>query len=100
MWPPANVKFVSQSANNLVVNNRANGLGSGLYIRGSNPRLVHITLAHNIGSDGSGIYVINDWSNYSTLALTNTILVSRYYSRGRQHRNSGGYTVGQWYLGQ
>ncbi len=58
--------------NNVVTDNQANVAGSGLYIRGSSPCLLHTTLARN-GGDGSGVYVTNN----STVALTNTILVSQ-----------------------
>jgi parallel beta-helix repeat protein len=64
--------------NNLVADNQAHGKGSGLYIEASSPRLRHTTVARNRGGDGSGIYVTKAWwdSYYSTVALTNTILVS------------------------
>jgi fibronectin-binding autotransporter adhesin len=63
--------------NNVVADNQANTAGSGLYIvEGSSPRLLHTTIARNSGGDGSGVYVTNEDSNYSTVALTNTILVS------------------------
>ncbi len=67
--------------NNLVADNQANS-GSGLYAGGSSSRLLHTTIARNGGS-GGGIYVTSSWicdedciTRYSTLALTNTILVS------------------------
>lgn len=67
--------------NNLIAGNQANDQGSGLYIRVSTVRLLHNTLANNMGGDGSGIYVdvkpplgfITD----STVVLTNTIIVSQ-----------------------
>jgi hypothetical protein len=71
--------------NNLItdnqLNDQANSQGSGLYIRASSPKLLHNTIARNIGGDGSGIY-ITDYSDvppviYSTVRLTNTILVSQ-----------------------
>ena len=63
--------------NNVVADNQANINGSGLYITmGSSPRLLHTTIACNSGGDGSGVYVTNSGSRYSTVALTNTILVS------------------------
>jgi len=67
--------------NNLVADNQASDLGSGLYIRGSSARLLHTTIARNgssgfTGGDGSALYVTNNGSTYSTVALTNTILVS------------------------
>jgi uncharacterized repeat protein (TIGR01451 family) len=58
--------------NNIIAANRVNSAsGSGIYLLGSSPQLLHTTLARNTGGDGSGIYVRN-----SNLALTNSILVS------------------------
>ena len=53
-------------------------MGSGLYVWRSSPRLLHNTIARNSGGDGSGIYVTEhpSYGFYSTVALTNTILVS------------------------
>jgi hypothetical protein len=63
--------------NNLVADNRADSLGSGLYLWGSSPRLWHTTIVCNRSGDGSGMYVTNlQLGVYSTVALTNTILVS------------------------
>jgi hypothetical protein len=62
--------------NNLVADNRVDNEGGGLYILGSSPRLLHTTIARNRGGDGSGIYLTDDAGGYSTVALTNTILVS------------------------
>jgi hypothetical protein len=58
----------------LVASNQAapGGIGSGGLFSGSQARLVHTTLAHNRGGDGSGLTLLN-----STGALTNTILVSQ-----------------------
>lgn len=47
------------------------GKGSGMYLV-SSANLLHTTLAHNTGGDGSGLTVIS-----STVNLTNTILVSQ-----------------------
>jgi parallel beta-helix repeat protein len=63
--------------NNVVADNQAETAGSGLYILGSSPRLLHTTIARNSGGDGSGFYVTDIRSNYSSVALTNTILVSQ-----------------------
>jgi len=64
-------------ASNVVADNQGNIEGSGFYIIGSSsPRLLHTTIARNSSGDGSGVYVTNTGSNYSTVALTNTILVS------------------------
>jgi uncharacterized repeat protein (TIGR01451 family) len=64
-------------SNNLIVDNWASGLGSGLYVRGSTPRLVHATISRNGGGDGSGVYVSDLNPNYSTVELTNTIIASQ-----------------------
>ena len=58
--------------NNVVVDNQANTAGSGLHIGRSSAHLLHTTIARNSGGDGSGVYI----TDYSTVALTNTILVS------------------------
>jgi hypothetical protein len=59
--------------NNLVADNQANSLGSGLYIASSSPRLLHTTIARNTGGDGSGVYI----DLGVTVVMTNTILVSQ-----------------------
>jgi hypothetical protein len=71
--------------NNVVADNRASTAGSGLYIYGASPRLLHTTIARNgsagliadSGGDSSGVYITDaGYDVYSTVALTNTILVS------------------------
>lgn len=63
--------------NTVITDNRANFAGGGLYITyRAAPRLLHTTIARNRSLDGSGIYVTNDMSAYSAVAMTNTILVS------------------------
>jgi uncharacterized repeat protein (TIGR01451 family) len=70
--------------NNVVADNRADSQGSGLGIYGSSLALLHTTIAHNTGGDGDGVCVTSyaDWRGatpityYSTVAFTNTILVS------------------------
>jgi hypothetical protein len=63
--------------NTVVADNRASTAGSGLYIYGASPRLLHTTIARNSGGDGSGVYITDaGYDAYSTVALTNTILVS------------------------
>jgi fibronectin-binding autotransporter adhesin len=63
--------------NTVVADNRAGAVGSGLYIYSSSPRLLHTTIARNSGGDGSGVYVTDSgFGHYSTVVLTNTILVS------------------------
>ena len=67
--------------NNIIADNQANTAGSGLYIVSSFPRLLHTTVARNgsaglTAGGGSGVYVTGIGSDYSTVAMTNTILVS------------------------
>ncbi len=64
--------------NNVAAGNRiTGGYGAGVLVLGANIRLLHTTLARNNGGNGSGIY-LTDWSGeYSTAALTNTVLVSQ-----------------------
>jgi uncharacterized repeat protein (TIGR01451 family) len=67
--------------NTIVTGNRAATGGSGLYVAGSSARLLHPTIARNgsaslttgSGGDGSGVYITG---TASTVAMTNTILVS------------------------
>jgi thermitase len=60
--------------NNVVAENQADIAGGGLYIHGSSPHLLHTTIVRNSG-DG-GVCVTSDEDDYSSVALTNTILVS------------------------
>ena len=63
--------------NTVIANNAASLAGSGLYLTWrSSARLWHTTLTRNQGGNGSGVYVTNNGTNYSQVALTNTILVS------------------------
>jgi hypothetical protein len=56
--------------NNVVAENHADHTGSGLCVHGSTVDMLHNTLDHNTGGDGSGVHVA-----YSgTVALTNTIV--------------------------
>ena len=60
--------------NNVVAGNHSDGTAAGIYIQGSSPRLLHTTIANNTGGDGSGVYVTESWSGYSTAVFTNTII--------------------------
>jgi len=67
----------SALTNNVIAGNQADTTGSGLWIGGSRPHLVHNTIARNMGGAGQGVYVTDDGSgSFSTVAMTNTILVS------------------------
>jgi len=60
--------------NNVIADNRANSEGSGFYVFGGAPSLLHSTIARNSG--GSGLFVTEHTSLgiFSTVTLTNTIL--------------------------
>jgi len=60
--------------NNAVVKNQASAAGSGVYVQAATVRMVHTTVAQNSGGDGSGLHVVGSYPNYSTVALTNTII--------------------------
>jgi hypothetical protein len=68
-------------SNVVVAGNRAETAGDGIYVQSSSPHLLHTTIARNGsvslatggGGDGSGVYITG---TASTVALTNTILVS------------------------
>jgi fibronectin-binding autotransporter adhesin len=66
--------------NTVIAENQApsNGGGSGLYVMGSSPRLLHTTIADNSGGDGSGVYVTESTvpAYSSDVVLTNTILAN------------------------
>ncbi len=63
--------------NTIIANNHADISGGGLYIWNSSSHLLHTTIVGNTAGDGSGIFVEHDSSSYlTTLAMTNTILVS------------------------
>lgn len=64
------------ATNVVVMDNVADDYGSGTLLEGSVSRFLQTTIARNVGN-GSGILIINDGATYSTLALTNTILVSQ-----------------------
>ena len=64
--------------NNIIADNRANIAGSGLWIGGSQPYLLHATIARNTGGDGSGVFATDDGSGTnSTVTMTNTVWVSQ-----------------------
>jgi hypothetical protein len=67
--------------NTIIADNQASVEGGGIYIVSAySVQLLHTTLARNGGGDGSGLrigdYVLNE-PGPSTVALTNTILVSQ-----------------------
>jgi hypothetical protein len=64
--------------NNVITDNQSSIAGSGLWIGGSQPQLLHTTIARNTGGDGSGVFVTDDGSGTnSTVTMTNTVLASQ-----------------------
>lgn len=60
--------------NNIIVDNRltGNGSGSGLYLNNVELSVLHTTLARNTGGDGQGVYA----EQGATIEMANTIVVS------------------------
>jgi hypothetical protein len=64
--------------NNVIADNQATNAGPGLWIGGSQPTLLQTTVARNTGGGGSGVFVTDNGSGtYSTVAMTNTIVVNQ-----------------------
>jgi len=63
----------AEMVNNVVIGNRANTAGSGIYVYESAPSLWHTTIHDNTGGNGSGISAFS----VSNVVLTNTILTSQ-----------------------
>jgi parallel beta-helix repeat protein len=65
--------------NNIVAQNQVGSgeSGSGIYVWGGAPHLIHTTLAQNAGGDGSGVYLRDYTGDPGSVTLTNTILVSQ-----------------------
>jgi parallel beta-helix repeat protein len=65
--------------NNVVADNEALMYGAGIYAVRTAAQLLHTTIARNrttdIGSDGSGVYITSLAGEYSSVAMTNTIVV-------------------------
>jgi parallel beta-helix repeat protein len=72
LWDTASV-----FTNTAVAYNQATENGAGIRVDcASAPRLVHTTVSHNSGGDGSGVYIAATACDYSTVAMTNTIIAS------------------------
>jgi uncharacterized repeat protein (TIGR01451 family) len=101
--------------NVIIAGNHADKAGSGLYIMDSpSSKLVHTTIARNIGDASSGIHITG---TTSTVAMTNTILVSHtvgitvaagntvtlngvlWYSNTTNHDGEGTITITNEYTG-
>jgi Right handed beta helix region len=60
--------------NNVFIDNSTTGMGSGLFIRGGAPTLLHTTLARNLGGDGSAVFISDEAGDFSTLTMINSIM--------------------------
>lgn len=67
----------AQLGSNAVVDNRAGNTGSGIYVAGSTPRLIHTTIARNVGGDGTGVAAVSGDGGASSVVLVNTILADQ-----------------------
>jgi hypothetical protein len=67
----------SQLTNNVIADNTARVSGSGIWVGGSQPHLLHTTIARNSGGDGSGVFITDDYGSVrSAVVMTNTLLIS------------------------
>jgi len=67
----------SRLTNNVIADNKASESGCGLWIGGSQPHLLHTTIARNSGGDGSGVFITDDGGSVrSIVVMTNTIVIS------------------------
>lgn len=63
--------------NTVIIHNQANTGGSGVYVAGSAPRLLHSTIAENGGAGGAVFVDISPWSDrHSHVVMTNTIVAT------------------------
>ncbi|MBN1890036.1 MAG: DUF11 domain-containing protein [Thermoflexales bacterium] len=63
--------------NTVIAGNRANSMAGAVYALASSPKLWHTTVAGNVYTNGVGIYATDYSGTYSSVAMTNTILVSQ-----------------------
>ena len=73
--------------NTVIRDNETHYPDGGLCVSGSSARLIHTTIAHNIGGDGIGVYLTDGGS----VAMTNSILSephSWYHCHERQHSHT------------
>ena len=81
-WGGGIVLWYSSSTltNNVIENNQASSTGSGIWIGGSTPALLHNTISHNTGGDGSGVYASDDGNTpavYSVVTIKNSIIANQ-----------------------
>ncbi len=62
---------------NVIIDNQAGATGAGVYVAGSEPTLIHTTIARNQGGDGTGVAVDAQDGNASNVKLVNTILANQ-----------------------
>ena len=63
-------------ASNALLENRAGVTGSGIYVSGSSPTLVHTTFNRNQGGDGTGLSVAAQAGTPAVVSLVNTIFAN------------------------
>lgn len=62
--------------NTVFADNRSTAHGSAVYVSDCSPRFLHTTVARNAGGDGTGLYITDEYDEFGTVALTNTIVFS------------------------
>jgi uncharacterized repeat protein (TIGR02543 family) len=61
----------------VIADNRAAVRAGALYASASSPRMWHTTIARNVHTNGVGVYATDASGTYSSVAMTNTVLVSQ-----------------------
>ena len=89
-------------ANTVIADNRLGNAarhGSGLYVYGASPRLLHTTISRNAGGDGSGVYVSDPGmpGTQSVVVMTNTIVASNTVGIAVTGHNSVTLNATLWY---
>jgi hypothetical protein len=64
----------AEVSNNMVISNTIESTGSGLYVLGAAPQILHNTFAYNNGGDGSAIFVGNVGTESSAATFHNNIV--------------------------
>ena len=124
-WGGGIVLWYSDSilTNNVIENNQVStiGSGSGIWIGGSTLTLLHTTISHNTGGDGSGVFATDDNQEtrptYSHITMKNSIVANQtvgikaqtgssvnldgvlWYNNGTSNTSGAGVTVTHPYSG-
>lgn len=67
----------AELGSNVVIDNKAGTTGSGIYIAGSEPSLIHTTIARNLGGDGTGLAAVTQNGKPSVVSMVNSIVAGQ-----------------------